>query len=131
VSLVAMILIEAMLGISSVDNFCTDHLDANGELLPPDMKTMDINLTGCIYTCKLGIHYIRKNGDDGGSVVITASASSKSCSISSLRNARAMVNRKRCRLLPVRALGLRRGQTWRPRSNEESAAESGRYQHQI
>ena len=75
-----------MIGISSVDNFCTDHLDSKGELLPPDMKTMDINLTGCIYTCKLGIHHMRKNGDEGGSVVITASASSRFCSFSSTRN---------------------------------------------
>ena len=86
------ILIKLMLGISSVDNFCTDRLDANGELLPPNMKTMDINLTGCIYTCKLGIHYIKKNGDEGGSVAITASASSRSCSISFTRNLRAMAN---------------------------------------
>lgn len=64
-------------GISSVDNFCTDKLDADGELLPPDMKTMDINMTGCIYTCKLGVYYIRKNGDEGGSLVMTASGSSE------------------------------------------------------
>ena len=59
-----------------MDNFCEDKLDAKGELLRPDLKTMDINLTGPIYTCKLGIHYLKKN-KEGGSVVITASASSK------------------------------------------------------
>ena len=37
---------------------------------------MDINLNGMIYTSKLGIHYLRKN-QEGGSVVITASVSSK------------------------------------------------------
>ena len=63
------------LGISSFDNFVTDQLDSNGDLLPPDLRTLDINLTGVIYTCKLGVHYLRKN-PDGGSVVITASASS-------------------------------------------------------
>ena len=89
---VITILIMLMLGISSVDNYCTDHLDANGELLPPNMKTMDINLTGCIYTCKLGIHHIKKNGDEGGSVAITASASSRSCSTFLIRNVRAMAN---------------------------------------
>jgi hypothetical protein len=64
-------------GIGGTDNFCTDVLDSNGKLLPPNMKTMDINMTGCIYTVKLGVHYIRKNGDEGGSVVMTASGSSK------------------------------------------------------
>ncbi len=64
-------------GIGSTDNFVTDKLDSNGDLLPPDMKTMDINLTGPIYTSKLGIHYLRKNpGEKKGSIVITASASS-------------------------------------------------------
>ena len=64
-------------GISSVTRFVEDELDSNGDLLPPDMKTLDINLTGVIYTCKLGVHYIKKN-QEGGSVVITASASSMS-----------------------------------------------------
>jgi hypothetical protein len=34
-----------------------------------------VNLTGCLYTVKLGIHYLRKNSA-GGSIVIAASASS-------------------------------------------------------
>lgn len=63
-------------GIGGTDNFCTDVLDANGKLLPPNMKTMDINLTACIYTCKLGVHYLRRNGAEGGSLVMTASGSS-------------------------------------------------------
>lgn len=63
-------------GIGGTDNFCTDVLDADGKLMPPNMKTMDINLTGCIYTCKLGVHYLRRNGEGGGSVVMTASGSS-------------------------------------------------------
>jgi NAD(P)-dependent dehydrogenase (short-subunit alcohol dehydrogenase family) len=62
-------------GIGPVDNFITDKFDSNGELLPPNMKTMEVNLNGPIYTSKLGIHYLRKN-PAGGSVVITASASS-------------------------------------------------------
>lgn len=53
----------------------TDSFDSNGELEPPNLKTLDINLTGVIYTCKLGVHYLRRN-PDGGSIVITASASS-------------------------------------------------------
>ena len=67
-------------GVACHDRFVEDKLDDNGDLLPPDMKTLDINLTGCLYTCRLGLHYIGKNGAKGGSVVITASVSSESIS---------------------------------------------------
>jgi NAD(P)-dependent dehydrogenase (short-subunit alcohol dehydrogenase family) len=62
-------------GIGPVDTFIKDKFDPNGELLPPDMKCVDIDFNGPIYTSKLGIHYLRKNSS-GGSLVITASASS-------------------------------------------------------
>ncbi|EHY55749.1 hypothetical protein HRR83_009186 [Exophiala dermatitidis] len=46
----------------------------------PSLKTLDVNLTGTIYTVKLAIHYIRKNAVSGngatasrGSIVCTAS----------------------------------------------------------
>lgn len=63
-------------GIGPTDNFVTDRLDSNGELLPPNMKCMDIGCTGFVYTCKLAVHHIRTN-EAGGSVVLTASGSSK------------------------------------------------------
>lgn len=63
-------------GIGPTDTFCKDHFDSEGNLLPPDMKTMDINLTGPIYTSKLAIHHLRSNPSNKGSLVITASASS-------------------------------------------------------
>ncbi len=62
-------------GIGPTDTFVKDELDSNGDLLPPNMRTMDIDLNGPIYTSKLGIHYLNKN-PSGGSVVITASPSS-------------------------------------------------------
>jgi NAD(P)-dependent dehydrogenase (short-subunit alcohol dehydrogenase family) len=52
-----------------------DDVDENGDLLPPRLNTMNVNLMGCIYTVKLGIHYLKKN-PAGGSIVMTASASS-------------------------------------------------------
>jgi hypothetical protein len=53
-------------------------LDENGDLLPPRMKTFDINLTGVIYTVKLAIFYI-KQSHTGGSIALTASVSSFTC----------------------------------------------------
>ncbi|OCK84199.1 NAD(P)-binding protein [Lepidopterella palustris CBS 459.81] len=62
-------------GISPKGSFMDDQLDENGELLAPNLRVMDVNLTGCMYTTKLGIYYLKKN-DKGGSIVLTASASS-------------------------------------------------------
>jgi NAD(P)-dependent dehydrogenase (short-subunit alcohol dehydrogenase family) len=62
-------------GISGSTALLEDDVDENGDLLPPNLKTLDINLTGCMYTVKLGIHYIKQNAS-GGSLVLTGSASS-------------------------------------------------------
>lgn len=62
-------------GIAPTVSLLEDDVDANGDLLPPNLKTIDVNLLGCLYTVKLGIHYVRKN-PSGGSIVITASGSS-------------------------------------------------------
>lgn len=43
--------------------------------MPPKLNTINVNLLGCMYTVKLGIYYIKKN-PNGGSIVMTASASS-------------------------------------------------------
>jgi NAD(P)-dependent dehydrogenase (short-subunit alcohol dehydrogenase family) len=50
-------------------------VDEHGDLLPPKLNTLNVNLNGCIYTVKLGIHYLKKN-PKGGSIVMTASGSS-------------------------------------------------------
>ncbi|KAF2818457.1 NAD(P)-binding protein [Ophiobolus disseminans] len=62
-------------GIAPTVSLLEDDVDEHGDLMPPNMRTMDVNLTGCLYTVKLGIHYLKKN-PRGGSVVMTASVSS-------------------------------------------------------
>tara|TARA_R110002003_G_scaffold45_5_gene3468 strand:+ start:14122 stop:14982 length:861 start_codon:yes stop_codon:yes gene_type:complete len=62
-------------GIGPTISLLEDDVDENGDLLPPKLNTLDVNLTGCLYTVKLGIHYLKKN-PNGGSIVMTASASS-------------------------------------------------------
>jgi NAD(P)-dependent dehydrogenase (short-subunit alcohol dehydrogenase family) len=52
-----------------------DDVDENGDLLPPNLKTINVNLLGCLYTVKLGVHYLKKSPSDS-SIVITASGSS-------------------------------------------------------
>lgn len=62
-------------GIAPSVSLLEDDVDSSGDLLPPNLKTINVNLLGCLYTVKLGIHHIRKN-PAGGSIVITASGSS-------------------------------------------------------
>ena len=62
-------------GISATVSLMEEDVDENGDLLPPKLDTFNVNLTGCVYTVKLGIHYLKKN-PNGGSIVVTASASS-------------------------------------------------------
>ena len=47
-------------GVSQED-LLQDHLDPQtGELLAPDCKVLDINLTGTLYVVKCAVHYFRK-----------------------------------------------------------------------
>lgn len=62
-------------GIAPTISLLEDGVNSNGDLLPPNLKTINVNLIGCLYTVKLGIHHVRKNSA-GGSIVITASGSS-------------------------------------------------------
>lgn len=62
-------------GIPPSVSLLEDDVDENGDLLPPKLDTFNVNLIGCVYTVKLGIHYLKKN-PNGGSIVVTASASS-------------------------------------------------------
>ncbi|CAO2653561.1 Nn.00g029720.m01.CDS01 [Neocucurbitaria sp. VM-36] len=62
-------------GISARVSLMEEDVDENGDLLPPKLDTFNVNLIGCVYTVKLGIYYLKKN-PNGGSIVVTASASS-------------------------------------------------------
>ncbi|OBT82662.1 hypothetical protein VE02_07938 [Pseudogymnoascus sp. 03VT05] len=58
------------------ENFLADEFDAAGKLLPPSMKTIDVNLTGTVYVAKLAAHYFRKWPDVRCQLVMTGSAAS-------------------------------------------------------
>lgn len=62
-------------GIGSKATYLDEQLDENGDLLEPNHLTYDVNLKGVVNTCALAIHYMRRQ-EVGGSIVITASASS-------------------------------------------------------
>ncbi|KAJ4294511.1 hypothetical protein N0V90_008202 [Kalmusia sp. IMI 367209] len=55
------------------DQLFTDELDGEGKLKEPDRRTLRVDLEGVGDTTKLAIHYLKKNGKDGGSIVLTAS----------------------------------------------------------
>jgi NAD(P)-dependent dehydrogenase (short-subunit alcohol dehydrogenase family) len=62
-------------GIAPTISLLEEDVDENGDLLPPKLNTLNVNLNGCMYTVKLGIYYLKKS-PNGGSIVMTASASS-------------------------------------------------------
>ncbi|KAJ2901615.1 hypothetical protein MKZ38_001635 [Zalerion maritima] len=53
-----------------------DKLDANGDLMEPDFRVIDVNLNGVLRTAKLALHHFAKNKSPGGVLVITGSAAS-------------------------------------------------------
>ncbi|RMZ71893.1 short-chain dehydrogenase reductase sdr [Pyrenophora seminiperda CCB06] len=67
--------VYANAGIGTSTSLLEEDVDSEGNLLPPKLNTMNVNLVGVMYTVKLGIHYLKKN-PDGGSIVLAASAAS-------------------------------------------------------
>ncbi|KAH7018624.1 putative oxidoreductase,short chain dehydrogenase [Macrophomina phaseolina] len=63
-------------GIAPRTTFLEDVLGDDGKLQEPDWRTLDVNLKGVLNTVTLGLHHIRKNGLEGGSIVVTASVTS-------------------------------------------------------
>jgi NAD(P)-dependent dehydrogenase (short-subunit alcohol dehydrogenase family) len=55
------------------EQFFTDKLDGDGLLKEPDRRCLNIDMDAASDTTKLAIHYLRKNGDQGGQIVLTAS----------------------------------------------------------
>lgn len=62
-------------GISNRTTFLEDKVDENGMPCEPNLQVLDINLKAVIYTTTLAVHYLKKQ-PEGGSIVMTASASS-------------------------------------------------------
>jgi len=64
-------IVFANAGITEVGHFLEK---SEGEPVKPQMKTLDVDLVGTLYTVKLAVHYMRKNtGTQKGSIVCTAS----------------------------------------------------------
>ncbi|KAL6707921.1 hypothetical protein ACN47E_003595 [Coniothyrium glycines] len=55
------------------DQFFTDTLDSTGNLAAPDHRVLALDMNAAADTTKLAIHYLRKNGPQGGAIVLTAS----------------------------------------------------------
>jgi len=62
-------------GIGPTTSYLDEDFDKAGNLLEPKTRTLDVNLKACINTVYLALHYMKRQ-KNGGSVVITASASS-------------------------------------------------------
>ena len=64
-------------GVSREADFTADKVDPEtGRLLPPDVKVLNVNLLGAIFTTKAAIHYLGKEADGPKQIVITGSAAS-------------------------------------------------------
>jgi NAD(P)-dependent dehydrogenase (short-subunit alcohol dehydrogenase family) len=55
------------------DQFFTDVEDSSGKLAEPDRRTLNIDMDAAADTVKLAIHWLKRNGKDGGSIIMTAS----------------------------------------------------------
>lgn len=51
------------------DPFATDT-DVN---LKPSTKEIDVNLKGALFTARIGNHYLRQNGKEGGDLILVSS----------------------------------------------------------
>ncbi|KAL0261336.1 hypothetical protein SLS55_002766 [Diplodia seriata] len=63
-------------GVAPRTTLLEDKLDSNGKLQEPDYSVIDINLKSVLSTTALALHHMRKQRPPGGSIVLTASASS-------------------------------------------------------
>ncbi|OJD30394.1 short-chain dehydrogenase reductase sdr protein [Diplodia corticola] len=63
-------------GVGPRTNLLEDKVDSNGKPVEPDYSVIDINLKSVLNTTALALHYMKKQQPAGGSIVLTASASS-------------------------------------------------------
>jgi NAD(P)-dependent dehydrogenase (short-subunit alcohol dehydrogenase family) len=55
------------------EQFFNEELDGDGQLKEPDRRVLNVDMDAASDTVKLAIYYLKKNGDDGGEIVMTAS----------------------------------------------------------
>ncbi|KAF1849982.1 NAD(P)-binding protein [Cucurbitaria berberidis CBS 394.84] len=55
------------------EQFFNDELDIDGKLKEPDRRVLNIDMDAASDTTKLAIHYLKKNRQEGGQIVLTAS----------------------------------------------------------
>lgn len=58
------------------EDYLSIGIDESGKPIEPSHHVFQINLTGCVNTVLIGIHFMRKQ-ECSGSIIITASASSE------------------------------------------------------
>jgi len=64
-------------GVGELFSLFKDDVDASsGKLLPPNLKVLDVNTTGAVYTTKLAFHYFKKQEPQGGDLVLIGSMAS-------------------------------------------------------
>ncbi|KAK3381034.1 hypothetical protein B0H63DRAFT_494957 [Podospora didyma] len=68
-------IVLANAGINEIGNMLEDKYDSEtGQLQPPSLQTLNVNLLGVIYTTKLAVHYFAKQPDKKFQLVLTGSA---------------------------------------------------------
>ncbi|KAG4413954.1 hypothetical protein IFR04_012921 [Cadophora malorum] len=73
----ALDIVLANAGVNEIGSLLKDDIDsATGKLLPPPLKTLDVNLVGILYTTKCAIHYFAKMNGKPCQLVLTGSAAS-------------------------------------------------------
>lgn len=71
----ALDIVLANAGVNEIGSLLKDDIDsATGKLLPPPLKTLDVNLVGILYTTKCAIHYFVKMNGKPCQLVLTGSA---------------------------------------------------------
>jgi len=68
-------IVLANAGISGLDNMFHDNADPEtGDPVEPDLKILDINLTGMMYTAKLALHYFPRQKESHDRCLIFSSS---------------------------------------------------------
>jgi NAD(P)-dependent dehydrogenase (short-subunit alcohol dehydrogenase family) len=68
-------IVLANAGINEIGNILEDRFDLEtGQLEPPVLQTLSVNLLGVIYTTKLAVHYFSKQPNKRFQLVLTGSA---------------------------------------------------------